>query len=222
MTVTLGYLLVRMRCRIPLLRLAAVVAVIGVIVLIFLPEEYGERLMSLVTERSTDPSLRRRLSYNIIGLDLFRQSPLWGIGPGSFPTHYAQLAYRFVGDAFGGPRMLHNTFLSIGCELGLLGLGLFLALVFVSLRDLRFVAAACPAGTDDALKRAAEALEIAMVAFFISSFFLPNEHQKYMWVMFAACAAMARMRRESLADFRPNPKSEIRSSNQTRSPKFET
>jgi len=188
------YLLYRVRKRVSRRRMTAIVCgmvVLGICAIPLIPAGYLERLASLVTEAGVDVSLIRRGAYHVIGLKLFARSPLWGVGPGSFPTYYMSPEFRYLTDTFGGGRLLHNLYLSIACQLGLIGLTCFLLLGWRAFRSLRDVAGRAP--DHSFLQRAAEALNVALVAFLISSVFLPNEYQKYMWVLFALSAALPRI-----------------------------
>lgn len=188
------YLLVRLRHRVRAPAALLIVCALALVVLPFVPPAYFERIAGLVTERATDVTLHRRFAYNLIGLDLFRQSPIWGIGPDNFPLYYLDQDYRYLTDQISGARLLHNVYLLIACEMGLLGLLAFGAIIVESIRSLRASAAFVGSAPAGFLGRAAEAFEVALVAFLLSSLFLPNEHQKYMWILFAMPAALATMR----------------------------
>jgi O-antigen ligase len=82
-----------------------------------------------------DDSNKLRLQIWQGGWIIFLHHPILGVGAGQFPTafHYT------VGTAHTGWVSPHNTLLEVGCELGLLGLGVFGYFVFHIIKGIRFV-----------------------------------------------------------------------------------
>jgi len=151
-----------------------------------LPAEYWSRFSSLFGA-APDPTIGRRLSYNFIGVELFLQHPLFGVGPGNFFHHYTDTAYRFLPGRTWFGRELHNTYLSVLVQHGIVGAAPFFAMLVISLRHLRSVYVR-PA--NDAMRVQAVALGYAFAAFLVTSFFLPNEDIKYTWLLSALSASL--------------------------------
>ncbi len=171
-----------------LLGTAAVVAAVLVVSPALL-----ERLVALV-DWSADPTLVRRTTYLTVGADLFQQSPIWGIGPGNYPLYFVGDEYRFLPGRTLVMRELHNTYLDVAVELGLVGLLLFLALVGTALVETRsaFVAGA------ESLSADGLALLLALLALLAASFFMPNKDMRYLWLLLGLalqCGRLARARR---------------------------
>ncbi|WP_308918058.1 O-antigen ligase family protein [Jannaschia sp. LMIT008] len=168
--------------------LGLVVAAIGIVgFLPFIPAEYWERLGSIFGGGTgRDWTLGRRLTYNLIGLDLIAQNPLLGVGPGNFVHHFVDPAYRFLPGRTLLGRELHNMYLSVIVQLGL-GALWFFAIFGYAFARLRAVARA-PAG--DAFRTLALALGYGFAAYLVASLFLPNEYTKYTWALPALCAAL--------------------------------
>jgi O-antigen ligase len=139
-----------------------------------------------------DPTLFRRTTYLAVGLDLLLQSPIWGIGPGNFPYYFVGDEYRFLPGRTPVMRELHNTYLDVAVELGLIGLALFAALVGVALGQVRKAFAAGRPVQADAL-----ALALALIGLLVASFFMPNKDMRYLWLLLGLafqCGRMARGR----------------------------
>ncbi|MHA6346614.1 O-antigen ligase family protein [Roseivivax sp. CAU 1761] len=168
----------------PLLVAAAGLA--GLAVLPLVPAEYWQRLSSIFGLAS-DPTLGRRLSYNLIGIDLFVQNPLFGVGPGNFVHHFTDAAYRYMPGRTLVGRELHNMYLSVLVQYGLVGAFPFFAILALSFRQLRAVRAD-PA--HPAMRVHALALGYAFAAYLLVSFFLPNEGTKYTWLLPALAIAL--------------------------------
>lgn len=161
------------------LPLALAVAVIaGLGLLPFVPAEYWERLSSIVGG-AADPTLERRLTYNLIGIDLFVQNPLFGVGPGNFVHHFTDSDYRFLPGRTLIGRELHNMYLSVVVQYGLLGALPFFAMLVIAFRQLRAV---CADPSDAGMRGLALALGYGFAAYMLASLFLPNEETKYTWL----------------------------------------
>lgn len=166
----------------------------------FIPRKYYERIATLGEITTTqDGSLKRRMAYHVMGLDLISRSPLWGVGPGNFSYHFNSQVYRYTADTFGQARRLHNMFLSIGSELGLFGLGCFLAVLGASFRMANgIIRRAREAGLHEHWRNA-QALKYALFTFLAGSFFLPAEYAKYLWILLACLSRLHEILERDLA-----------------------
>ena len=166
----------------------------------FVPPLFWERMATLVNI-GLDRTLLRRISYNIIGLQLWGQHPVLGIGPGNFPFYYSSAEFRWFPGREPLPRQLHNTYLEVATETGILGITAFLAVMISSLR--RAVQAA--AVEWGAVSSMARALAYAFGAFLVASIFMPNEDTKFMWIMPGLCVAAWRLAiQDRTAAFQPD------------------
>lgn len=169
--------------------LGAIYAMIGLLLATpLIPVEYWARLGSIFGGGSgSDWTLGRRLSYNIIGVDLVIRNPLLGVGPGNFVHHFTDPVYRYMPGRTLIGRELHNMYLSVFAQFGGLGLLPFLAIIGYGYARLRAVIRA-PA--DPEMRTLALALCYGFTAYLVASLFLPNEYTKYTWVLPALCAAL--------------------------------
>ena len=198
---SLGYLLFRIRRRVNVLLVLAVLVFLGLCALPLIPGAYIERMSGAVTHGSSDPTMNRRIASYWIGAKLFMQSPFLGFGPGSVSVQYMSQQFRFIrSDMAGG---CFNLYLSVASQAGLIGLACLGAMLWSSLRSLRFVMtsyreAGAPEN-DGFLKQAAEVTEIVLVALLMTSLFESTDLQKYLWVFIGVSAALAAIRRGQLA-----------------------
>jgi O-antigen ligase len=168
----------------------------GAVVLCLLPlipPQYYARIRMLVVDPELDVPLLMRHSFNKVALRLFAENPLLGLGPGGFSASFTSKEFRYIADTFGQWKMVHNLYLAVACHTGLVGLTLFGSVIWRAFSDLRFVASFN--GNRDTVftTRGAPVLEVVLAAFLINAFLLPAEHEKYMWVLFAVAAALARI-----------------------------
>ncbi|MCE8514349.1 O-antigen ligase family protein [Ruegeria pomeroyi] len=138
---------------------------------------------------TSDRSLLRRLSYNQIGLALWAEHPVTGLGPGAYPVNYASDAFRWYPGREAEARQLHNAYLEVAVETGIVGIALFLGAL------LSAAWAALKAGLHPVTETQvlAQALGVAMAVFMFASLFMPNEDIKYTWILAALCARAAQL-----------------------------
>ncbi len=86
----------------------------------------------VTTESVELRSASDRVVYNQIALDAIKQSPILGTGIGNFPWYATDYLAKTTFDLRGQP--VHNIFLSAWSELGIVGLGLFITIIVVTLR----------------------------------------------------------------------------------------
>jgi O-antigen ligase len=157
----------------------------------FVPGTYWERLATLTeTNLRGDLSLRRRLGYNIIGVHILAERPLLGVGPGNYKAHYMDHKFRWMPGRGLVPRQLHNMYLEVATESGLVGLACFGGMLFLSLRSLNRVRKRGP--TRD-IRDLGEALHFAYVGLLLASLFMPNEYNKYVWIFTGLGVALGRI-----------------------------
>ncbi len=165
--------------------------IMGVAVAPFIPQEYYDRIATLGDIGTTqDVSLRRRMAYHFIGLDLISKSPIFGVGPGNFPHYFTSQEFRYVADTFGHARRLHNMFLSVASEMGLFGLGCMLVIIATSFKYCNeIIRKARELGMHEHWRNA-QALKYSLFTFLAGCVFLPAEYSKYLWIIFACISRM--------------------------------
>lgn len=177
----------RHRSFFPALALGGVLALVGAIP--FLPATLVDRFAA-IGDFAQDPTLFRRITYLRIGLDLIGQSPIWGIGPGNFPSYYVTADYRWMPGREPFPRELHNTFLDAATEYGLVGFLLFAAALGHALLS-AWRAIGSP---DRLLSRVAFASGVALAGLLVACFFMPHKDLRYLWLLVAIAIQCGRLR----------------------------
>jgi len=183
----------------------------GIVVLVMAIPSYRDRVATLVhltgpaevsrDESGADESVRSRSTEMMAALLVFTDHPIVGVGPDQFPLYYQEYAGRVGGELhdrkrFGADkgaepqREAHNMFLSIGADVGLAGLGVFLALVWVTIRDL-VRARRLWLGRDPMLANVATGFLLAIVAYLVSGLFLTLAFERYFWLLLALGGATA-------------------------------
>lgn len=114
-------------------RRALLVAPLAILVLLI--PGIGNRLLNLMSAfeykpaYTIDPSLVERAAVQEIAAVIFRDHPLFGVGPGSFHEVFYEYATRARGVLIGIASAPHNIYLELGAESGLVGLAGWLVLI---------------------------------------------------------------------------------------------
>ena len=126
------------RLQLPILIISMVLAIIYII-----PAGYVSRVMELGqffqtqgTLRTSDPSLRGRISENLAAWDMFRTHPLFGVGWNTYPYLFPFYSKEIGLANVATEREAHNLYLEVAAETGIVGLFAFGLILFSSLRDL--------------------------------------------------------------------------------------
>lgn len=158
------------------------------------PAEYWNRI-GTIYNYETDYNLSDsggRLAIWRNGLQMLGDSPLFGVGIGTFSLVHAQLSPSKLEIA------PHNTSLQVAAELGVVGLALFLYIIFVSIRDARRIRREITGKSsqvDDGLLWLASAVEVSLVGFLVSSFFLSHAYSAILCFLVGMGAAVTAARR---------------------------
>ncbi|MBA7495626.1 hypothetical protein ES702_06215 [subsurface metagenome] len=94
-----------------------------------------ERAISTLDEK--DPSINTRFLMWNTTLNMIKDKPIFGSGIGTFKINYLDYQAEFLNDNTGyikywtHAREPHNEYLQIWAELGIIGLGIFLSIIFI-------------------------------------------------------------------------------------------
>jgi O-antigen ligase len=161
----------------------------GVIVLVALavaaPSVTWDRFQQIqVTGRpqtGAEMSTRTRIELWRGGLRMIEAYPVFGIGLDQFKD---QVAYynSALWDVSNRTYIAHNTYIHIAAEEGLPVLGLFLAVLWLALKNFAF-AQRC--GSSSGLDEVALAMKFGLIAYLVAACFLSAQLEKTLWVFVA-------------------------------------
>jgi O-antigen ligase len=138
-----------------------------------------------------DASSMERVDAWAAGLRMFRSSPLIGVGPGQFGEHHYLTA--------------HNSYVLTLAELGLVGMTLWVALLWLSIKvPLHVVRVAAEEGSElpKAAGSSALALLAALAGLAVGMFFLSYAYKELLWIHFGLSAALYQAIRRHAPGFR--------------------
>jgi O-antigen ligase len=166
------------------------------------PLQLRERVTSIVTGTSQASPLREDTWH--IALQMTRAHPVHGVGLGNFPALESQyftsnLNIVQVGSLRRFQLVVHNTYLEILAELGIVGLTLFVAVLAMTIG--RVVAMLAQPAREGGTRLLARAIAAATVGVMMSQVFNSGEYSKQLWVLLGmAVAAVALSSKPRLED----------------------
>jgi putative inorganic carbon (HCO3(-)) transporter len=172
--------------RIPF-KVAAAALVIGAILIAFFASEAPKKYVSALTQPITsgpgnadDRSLVERYQAILVGVDMFRDNPLIGVGPSNYPAHYLEYA-QSTGVLSGVmPKAIqpHNLYLEMLAEVGVVGTAVLFTLVGIALTG-SWRARRHLSGANELF---AEAAFVALGSFLVNSLFLHAAYPRQLWI----------------------------------------
>ncbi len=116
----------------------SLIGFIAVIIIAFIPDAYWERQQSLFGGRK-DFSISRRTAYLHVGLDVLKDNPVLGSGPGTFRDIFSESKYAefFYREGFTKRRFAHNTYMEVLAGTGIAGAIFFMVLLWRAMKNFR-------------------------------------------------------------------------------------
>lgn len=153
--------------------------------LTFIPSSYWERQKS-VTQVDEDSSLSGRRAFYYAGWDAFKENPVMGKGPGTFPDYFKTTSYHSEYTRKGFESMAaHNTYLEFLVGQGIIGLILFVIVIVVSLKNFITAINNFRKSEHKELTFLACAYTISFISFLITFCLLSYVHIKFFWASLA-------------------------------------
>jgi putative inorganic carbon (hco3(-)) transporter len=177
----------------------AVALVAATLLVPVLSPQFVPRMLSIANVRhlaaddpasrtAADGAIRGRTTSMLTSLHVFRDHPLVGVGPGQFRFYYS--AYSDNPDirfrAIQGSRRAHNLYLEIAAETGILGLGVFMAILLGLVWRLWRIRMRAESLHSADL---ATAFVLSLVAYLGTGIFLHLAFQQYLWLLVALAGA---------------------------------
>ena len=193
------------------------ITLLALVLLVQALPQYGTRLASLqrlaglAEEDSagvagTDGATQGRLGEMAAAGLVFADHPVIGVGPGMFQYYYQDYAESIGLQVHQTTREAHNLYLDIAAETGLLGLILFLAILFGTLHSLARTRKRWMQSRPE-LANMATGFLLAILSYMTTGLFLSLAYERYLWLMLGlAGAASYVLSAESLTETGPTGK----------------
>lgn len=187
--------------------LVAIIVGLAVIQIAFPAGEFWAE-METIGEVNTEGTKENRFIFWKVAWELFLLNPILGVGPGNFGPNAFEYYQGPLGGMFSNPAMLYNAFLhndyiQILVEQGLLGfflMGVMLVRFNNRLRFLRTESARTRWQDDTSgfidLRNLSLGLEVAMIGYLANAVFYGHLYFHWFWSMFALAYVLANVTRE--------------------------
>ncbi len=166
--------------------------VLGITALVFFaafaPTEIKDRIAQTVPGQVPDTEGRSTIWQ--VGWRMAKDNPVRGVGLGSFQTssiHYVLEpgTLERADQIIDTPKVAHNIYLQALAELGVIGLGMFCAILFFPVWCALRAARNFLASGDQRMEIIARALAVALVSFLVADFFASEQFNKLLWLLLA-------------------------------------
>jgi len=186
--------------------------VIGFI-LLAAPDNYWSEIESMGSDKTmqTGTGAERMYTWEV-GWDMFLGNPIIGVGQGNFPVAFAEYE---AGRTFQGRsiawRAAHSAYLTLLPELGLVGVCIFVSMLYLTRRDLvliwRSYRCSAKEGMEldriNDLKKAffyANAMQASFIGYLVTSIFISTLYYPSFWIMMGFVVALRNITVRDLAN----------------------
>jgi O-antigen ligase len=182
----------------------------GLAIFALVPSTYHARILTLEgllpnqsggIDVRTDNSLQGRASQNLTGWEMFKRNPVLGVGLNNFSYLYPQYSKEIGLAPNASSRALHNHYLEVATETGIIGLAVFLSLIWHAFRPVARVRREfLEAGQPD-YAHIVMGLTVGFIGYLIAAAFVPSSFPRYFYlllgIMYALPAVAERVRNEA-------------------------
>ncbi|PWT91791.1 MAG: hypothetical protein C5B54_04635 [Acidobacteria bacterium] len=188
-----GMLLMRVKHRFVYIAAAIVLALIAIPLL---PEQYTQRMMTIIpgmdTDQAPDAAVRGRESELKCGLLMLADHPLLGVGYGNYPYYYQHYAQRVGLDARLADRSAHNLYMETAAEGGMLGLVLFGSLLGWMVLGVRRCIKYLKETRQLARASLISGFYFGIIGYLVSAIFLHISYPRFFWLLIGVGLAIPR------------------------------
>jgi hypothetical protein len=138
--------------------------------------------------KQVEGTVRGRATEMAAAMLMFADHPVLGVGAGMYHHHYREYAKRAGGKVDHGGRQPHSLYLGLAAEHGVAGLGAFLGILVVTVREL-LRAIRRWRSEDPVVADGIAGLLGALVVYLASAVFLHLSYARYLWLLLALAAA---------------------------------
>jgi O-antigen ligase len=188
----------------------AILIGIGLGISTLIPSTYYDRILTLqelVPNQSgridvrTDISIQGRASQYLTGWEMFKQNPFFGIGLNNFSSLYPEYSKEIGLAPNTATRALHNHYLEVATETGIVGLTVFLSLIWYALRSVALVRKKFLEASQPDYAHLVSGLTVGFIGYMIAAAFVPTSFPRYFYlllgIMYSLPAVAERVRKEA-------------------------
>jgi O-antigen ligase len=160
------------------------------------PDKYWDEVKSSFTEEEMETGTGRDRTYIwAIGFEMFLANPIVGVGQGNFPWTFGEYeAGRTLMGRSRAGREAHSLYFTLMPEMGIVGIGIFVAMLIFCKKDIKIIERIAAAELDASMNESvhkdnkiallmSRAMEGSMIGFLVSSVFISTLWYPSFWVM---------------------------------------
>jgi O-antigen ligase len=186
-----------------------VVLTLGIVMLLFAPSNYYERILTLEDILPTrqgeinvrdDRAIQGRASENLTAWVMIMDRPLLGVGLSNFSYRYQEYSKSLGLAPSARNRSPHNLYLEVAAETGIVGLAVFLGMLALAFRSIlhsrrRFQ----EAGMDD-YANLVTGFAIAFSGYLLAALFVHASYPRYFYLLIGIAFSLSYVFEESESD----------------------
>jgi O-antigen ligase len=181
---------VRMYKRNKILTVATFLIII-MIALPLVPGKYWERIQTMTN--FDDPAIGKRLSGWQVGLQMFSENPIKGVGLGLFRYEFFEHALASPDVRYKQPLDAHNTYIHTAAEMGTFGLLFLIYLIYLTFRDISITKKISHSSGNKFMWEISNGIEISLVSYLIGGMFISYLHLLIFWIIVPMAIAMKQL-----------------------------
>jgi len=174
----------------PALRTVLVALFVSALVMFLMPSQYFDRIGTLAQVLQIgsgtgvqDPALQGRFGEAVVGIEMFHDYPVTGVGPGNYPSRYVEYSSGYGIDYRLEQRQPHSLPIEVAAELGILGLAWWTIAAYLLGSRLLGARRFAAVDEDAELKHYLDALCVSFAGFAVTSLFLHLAFSRSLWMM---------------------------------------
>jgi len=181
-------------------------------ILLAAPDKYWSEIASTTSDQNLETGTGAERLYTWeVGWDMFLANPIIGVGQGNFQWVFSEYeaGRQFLGRSIAG-RAAHSAYFTLLPELGLVGLCIFVSMLYLTRRDLVLIyrsyryraEVGMEQGRINDLKKAyfyANAMQASLIGYLVTSIFISTLYYPSFWIMMGFVVALRNITVRDLA-----------------------
>jgi putative inorganic carbon (HCO3(-)) transporter len=175
----------------PKVKYIPILIALAVGLLAFLPSSYYERMITLgqaltapsVGFRTQDAAIQGRASENLAAWEMFKDHPLLGVGLHNYRYLYVDYAKQLGLATTVTERSAHNLYLEVAAETGVVGLTVFLLLIWVAMKGILLARKELLKRGFEEYANLAMAMFVGILGYLVAAIFIHAAFPRYFYLL---------------------------------------
>lgn len=168
----------------------SLIAFLGVVMILFAPPKYWEEMQTISDTKET--TAQTRLHYWKAAFEMYKDYPIIGVGGSNGGARMPEYITGVRDPNTEWGRTFHGTLPQVMAEQGTLGLGLYLAMMYMAFRTLLSIRSKALLTNEPRLRSLADSIMGGIVAFIASATFLSSAYSMQLWMLYTLTFCLVR------------------------------